>query len=84
MSARDSHVFHIQNLIEEEPEAQVVGLYYAERLEKEIAELKAENERLTKLLERTIKLSTGFMEDYKESFQNRINSLESIKEFINI
>lgn len=46
MSARDSHAFHIANLIEDEPDAQVVGLYYAVRLEKEMAELKAENERL--------------------------------------
>ena len=54
MSARDSHAFHISNLIEQEPDAQVVSLYYAEKLEAEINELKAENERLKETLKRSL------------------------------
>ena len=46
MSLRDSHAFHIANLIDQEPEAQVVTLFVAEQLEAQVAELKAENERL--------------------------------------
>ena len=54
MTARDSHAFHIANLIEQETDAQVVGLYYAEKLEAEIDALKAENERLKETLKRSL------------------------------
>ena len=44
MGIKEDHVWHIQNLMDSEPEAQVVELYVAEQLEKQNAELVKELE----------------------------------------
>jgi hypothetical protein len=59
MGIKEDHVWHIQNLMESEPEAQVVELYVAEQLEKQNAALVKELEAVKEAGEHIVDIVDG-------------------------